>query len=403
MVSLSQLRNFFVAMTVLTIPFAGYYIPTGFISVSATNILILISLTVLSVEISKKSQLNINLSLLILFLLIILVLISGMIVSFVQDGSFRRTITIFGYILLIGVISFGVRNEYELRRLIHLVFLSSILVCLIAVMSSVFSINLGGSLIYARSIFGLQIPFTRTSGIPISHGEFGMYTLSTVPLYIVYGLRSRNPLYLGGVGVIVFSVIFILQSRSTWLALFTGIVVLTLFLQPKLLSQSSVARKLTILRKVGFLLTPVVGIGLIWVVISIGQSIDLRAQQIATSIKLLYNQPFGYGWGNIQPFFERNALPHNAFLRYGVETGLISLLALIGIYVVVVRDLLRVVFLQHPEKHLMAVGLLAGLSAVFIEASNLVGFGKSGWMWVAISAAFYRINGSTGSTNILES
>jgi hypothetical protein len=394
MPQIPQLRQLLFVMTVATIPFAGYYIPTGFVSLSVTNVLILVSGFVLSLELYSESKLKTTVPQIIVSGLFIVVLLSGVIISFTEHGSFRRFVTIAGHLLLIMLIGIGVKNKTELRQLIHTVFLSSIFVASIAIISSIFTINFGGGFHNARSIFGFSIPFIRTSGIPLSHGEFGMYTLSTVPLYAVYGLRSRNPLHLGGVGIIVFSIIFILQSRSTWIALFAGYATMILFFRSDLLLNDSLAKKLAVLRKVGLAITPAVGVGLVWVVIRIGGSIDLRIQQIVTSIQLMIRQPFGYGWGNIQIFFERNALPHNAFLRHGVETGIVSFFAFIAIYIIVMRDLMRDISSQEVESHLVALGLFAGLAIVLVEANNLIGFGKAGWMWVAFSLAFHRTNQS---------
>lgn len=392
----SKVLQTLLGLTVFSIPFAGYHLSSDVVSLSITNLLIVLATTLLAVSLAVDERIEMTKQQLLVLAAFTSILLIGAAVSLIHDGAVRRFVTITGQLLLLALISVGVKTTAQLRRLIHLVFISSLVVCSLAVIASVVGVALGGSFHQPRSILTFSIPFTRTAGIPLSHGEFGMFTLATVPLYLMYGIRDRNLSYLAGVGFIQFTVIFILQSRSGWLALFAGLTVTLFVVQPR--SQDSpIAGYVSKIRMAALSVSPFAGIALVWVIVDIGQSIDLRARQLLTSLELIVAQPLGYGWGNIRPFFERDAFPHNAFLRNGVESGVLVLILLIFIFIVVARDLYRIAIARDGDNQLLAAGLLAGLAAVFVEANNLIGFGKAGWLWIAFGLAFYRTCARSGS------
>lgn len=386
-----------IAVTAFSIPFAGYHVDTGIISLSITNLLLVT--TVLLILWNKFSDGYVAVSRLdctILFLLVT-ALLFGVLSTLNNGDSFRWLPTVIGWLMLFGIVSIGIESRRDLQVLLHTIFLGAVTISVLAVVSSLFQVDFSPStrtFYHSREFFDYRIPFTRTVGIALSHGEFGMYVTSILPLSLLYAVTEERRRYAFGAGILLFTVVFISQGRSTWLAMAVGFCML-FFLHPlhrRLPKRYDIVYRH--LRVLGFAAAPPAFLALFFVFVVIGGSLQTRLNQVLISFKVIASQPLiGIGWsgGTVFPLFD-GSFPHNAFLRYGVSLGIPVLLALITIIVVISISTVRTLLNNSLGTYYITAGVFAGFAAVMIEANLLPGFGKTTWLWLGILAANHKMS-----------
>ncbi|WP_058994844.1 O-antigen ligase [Haloarcula sp. CBA1127] len=375
---------------VFFLPFAGYAIPTGIVFVSPTNLLILTATTVLTIRQLLRAEISWFSLLYLVIILFVTFLLYNLLAQAISGGSYRRIITQVGYLMLVVSLLLYVDSWKRLHTVLSAVFLSSLAISVIGIVSSLTGVFFGGEFLPSRSIASYIIPFTRTSGIELSHGEIGMFTLGSLPYVVFRSKRSGQYLPFVGVAVILFYIVFILQSRSTWGALL-AMVYVVFYLYP--VRNRSVRTPVALLRLAGIVLLPLAIVFVFHLFTGLesgGGSLAHRLSQLKVSYRLISeNILTGVGWGNIRQHFFRNRLPHNAFLIIGVGAGIPAIAFVIGVITTTCGFLVRLISGSKLIEHrLLALALLTSMTAVVVEANFLVGFGKAGWMWVGIALAF---------------
>jgi len=386
---LSRVQQILLQATIFLVPFGGYsYISYPF-SLSITNIVLLSASIMTFIQISlNKEKIAISPEHLICIILFVFVLFYSSLANSLTGGSSRHVITMLGFLIIFSLIPLIVQQRKQINHILHFIFLSSLLIALLSITSSLTGISFGGSFHSPRSILGFQIPLVRTAGIDLSHGEFGMMTAGALPFAITKGIRERNALYLLGSGIILFCIVFVLQSRSTWLAAFTSLGILFYLFIFKDDTESSWNTTKKLFQCSGILAVPILFLGLLYVIVSIGESIGIRLVQIFTASELILERPVvGYGFSNITQFFPRNTFPHNAFFRYGMASGIIPLLTLLSIFSILIKMGLTSLSNSSGEDYMVTAIIFSGFMAAFIEANLLVDFGKVTWMWAALLVA----------------
>lgn len=380
-----------VLATVFLLPFGGYLVPTGVFSISPPNLFLLLSLLLLSYRALIRNQVTIaSRAVTIVFLLTgVFTLLS--VFAILTNGSPRQAITFFGYLLLTIVLGLYVKSSSDLVAVLYCGYLSALLIAFLTTISVLFQIPIGAESVDPRTVAGFTLP-TRTLGVKLSYGSFGMYLLWSVPYFLFRGLYDRNWGFLLGVSFIVITAV-LTQSRSTWVATAVAIIIsLTCyFLFRRQQTTRPFFRKIST-ATVGSIITGIIVIapaGLAYLIKINEGTYSSRLVQYQNTLRLLSEYPiFGAGYGNLGPVFVKYGDPHNAFLYLGATGGLLPLILTVFSFCLVVRWLLQSAVNQSTEhERILAVSLIAGLAAVLVEANLQPGFGKAPWLIVSLGAS----------------
>ncbi|WP_254272259.1 O-antigen ligase family protein [Haloarcula marina] len=122
-----------------------------------------------------------------------------------------------GNLLLLASVLLTVDSRRDIYVLLRLLCVSLLIVAVLTVLHSVGLVEFGDSVIEPRWIFGYQIPFRRTLGVPMDYGNFGMY-MSLGTAYLLYETDQFDNWWALGALPVFLLAVFISQSRSSWLA-----------------------------------------------------------------------------------------------------------------------------------------------------------------------------------------
>jgi O-antigen ligase len=261
----------------------------------------------------------------------------------------------------------------------------------------------------ARQLGSVMLPFRRSVGLFTIYGYYGTYVL---PIFAVAltGIFTQGLLGIDKrVHFIILCVIsiaiLVTQSRSTWLAACTVIVVVP-WLVVGVHRRSYLALlfglTLVIITLVGFTLNPnrsFLRVSIDLVVAMKSSSLAYRLEQFKLAWELFRrNSLFGMGPGSFVLLefkeLEHPLVLHNIFLNALVEQGLIGAVPLFLFFLLPLVNALKVarsplVDLQYRS---LAVGLVAGLIGVFVESSFSSGLDYlSVWQALGVTQALALI------------
>jgi putative inorganic carbon (HCO3(-)) transporter len=210
----------------------------------------------------------------------------------------------------------------------------------------------------------------RITGTMAFPNQYGAYLIELIPLaasLFVFSKKSKSKFwYLTAAVLGIFGLLFSL-SRSSWVGLLLGIVVMWLVV--------GVRQKLNA-RLVGGLLAVVISISLIiyffWDTIAYrvesGEGAESRILMIKIAIPIILSHPlFGVGLANYAYYsyglFRFWSPVHNEYLRIAAETGIPGLFFFMGFLVLIFREIFR--NLKSGDTYIRAVsaGVLGGYTS----------------------------------------
>lgn len=215
--------------------------------------------------------------------------------------------------------------------------------------------------------------FFRINGLAADPNIHASYCLSALPLIIVRYFNNHKKRYAFGIGLILFSIV-LSMSLSAMIGV-AVVLILTSIFYAKRIKQSL------------FLILPILAIGF-WFYHLFKVDIDLfLAAKLSSkgttsyhlliainSIKVFLNHPFGVGYNNFSiaygaTYGEMGWNPHNSWLTYLVELGLIGLFFKIILFIL----LFRISIIKKSQTGKVFAITLAGLSfaALGYESLNL--------------------------------
>lgn len=220
-------------------------------------------------------------------------------------------------------------------------------------------------------------------------------TSNAVPLFLVplaafalaialYGQDRRERMMAWGFAVITGAASVLSLSRAGWLALAAVVVIVALFHPRRLLliGAPAVAAAILALMVPGARERILVEFNLA----SRFNSVSLRFSLWRSALNMLVHQPlFGGGLAgfrtSLKPYQERDygeqqIYPHNLFLNFWTETGLVGLVGFLWTAVQVLRSALRGLG-GDPWARTLSIGLLAALAAIFIHGQVDVPYFKN--------------------------
>lgn len=381
-----------VFLLVFSLPFGGYHTQLGTVSVSVTNILLLICLFLLIPILYIRQELDLELAQLVVLIGTGLFLFLYLTAILVQNGSFQWLRTRFGRWLVLLIIIVYVDSSQAIKRILWASFLAAVAVGILTLLSSVFHIPIGTRFYEYREVAGFRIPFVRTLGVKgLTFGVFGIYLLAATPYFAIQAVIDRRKTHLTVMIAIILFTTFVIQSRAVWVAtLFVVALLFAIYLfrwherfPPVLSTLGWVAIIL------GTLLSPV----LVHILIQVRPAtFYTRIEQYYNAITVLYTQPlFGLGPGNVRLYPGLHLLPHNAFLRIGVEAGVFAFLLFVAIYgFAAVQSLRGMFYVDTPSKMALPAGLFSALTAAAIISSLQPSFGKATWLILGLAASYNR-------------
>jgi hypothetical protein len=239
---------------------------------------------------------------------------------------------------------------------------------------------------HSITVGAYEIPFDRTLGVKMGYGGYGMFTLAALPYFISKQNEEFRLAEIVGVLVIMFSTLFITQSRSSWIAMAFGISMSAAFILLQQYSLRKLASFLTLCSPALLLSIYVMSL----TVVNINRrSVEQRVTQYRFAISHMMDYPvFGSGsWG--EKFHQLNHLIHNPFLRIGTTAGSVALFLLLFVFLI---STLRSVRLLSSNLILSntAFGIMSGLFVILVESQFAPSFSVSVWILVAMSVSVSR-------------
>ncbi len=249
--------------------------------------------------------------------------------------------------------------------------------------------------------FGVASSFlfynNRIAGLLFNPNAYGCYLLVVFMVQLSLLIKEGSILpkaFMWPNLILCFVAIVLTFSRTTWIGLFVGIVILSLFYGPRLLTKI-VPVALAGLSSIFILL----GFGFIndFVFFSIrSTSISLRMQIIRYGAAYFLSYPiFGIGLGSFLEFsgqflVEGRTIP-NTYLWVLVETGIIGFMALMAFLFKITKNFLAAINNFGKEKPLV-IGIFASFAAILAFMMGVEGFyQRPFWFTVVISEVFYNL------------
>lgn len=378
--------NLLFVITCFSIFFAPFSGIDVLIFLSAADILIILGVVILIIRSSRGVPIQIPKS-------AGLVLLAGGVFLVIQVLTIPRATnsttaiqwirTYVGVLAVFLLIVASVDSRRDISILLQTIAISVVVISLLTITQTLGITALGDMYLDSRSIFGLEIPFRRTLGVPMDYGNFGLY-LSIGISYLLYEIfHTRNRLA-GLFLPIPLLATIISQSRSTWAAI--GLV-LTIFMIYQLEQfRSHKISHITPWIFWGFLGTVIAVLALFIgrILIRINPlTLESRLSNIIHSLDIFLRAPF-LGLGRYTFYLEYgDEIIHNGFINILVAYGGIGFLLFLSIYLLtgfmLVRDL------SNKESPILIVGLLAAFLGMTVELMFFDGsYTKILWIVLAV-------------------
>lgn len=377
----NRLSRLLLPLTIVLAPFTSYLPEVAELNI--VNWVLIISILSLIIDKYLDNKLYLSrIQLVGLILMSILVLLQSISIL-ANSGNSLELVPYVIWLLFFTAICLYIDSNSDIVRLFQAGFCVGIILS-IATISHILlfpnGLPFGDAYLGRRSVAGFTFPFQRSLGFEISYGTFGMYLMISVPYYIHKNIYNRSSFELLGILVIQIAVI-LSQSRSTWLATATALVVVFSVYVIE-------ADKIRLRHFMPLSVLTLVAVGPIMVkkLISIRPgTFYARISQYTDGLSIAQSHPLlGVGLGNIERFREGPATIHNAFIRQAAQTGFLSSLIIICLWWITIAYLIKITISDNTSNS-FGIGSLASIIAIFVELTFHPGFKKPPWIAIAIA------------------
>jgi len=252
--------------------------------------------------------------------------------------------------LTLFIVSISFRPSLDLvEKMIRIYCVSIMLLSILVILEGFSVVSMGAETARGRTYFGVQLPFRKAVGFPMSDGEFGIM-VSPAFLYLLLqffggpGYR-RMPFSLIGVFLTGFALL-VAQSRSTWLGLALSLTVIGL-----LLPRRNIDRLIIV--TMGLAFTAFVGSQIYGEIFAgftsegiLAKNVNDRFETFGIVSEILRQSPlFGVGHGDGVSSGTDLSLDkaiHNHFISALSSGGLIAAIPALGLYIMLISTMLGI-------------------------------------------------------------
>ncbi len=364
---------------------------------SLPDVLVLVTVVVLGLDALRRGALQ-RTTASIGAVVAITALLGWMAGSIAATGASVRELTQpIGHWLLLCAVVLYVDNHRDAERVLLAGAVAAAGIAVLTLLATVVQLPMEPRTLRPRTFGPIRMPVGRVYPLPLSFGILGMFLLYPAPYLAVRGWQERSRIALGGAGAVVLAVV-ITQSRSTYLALAAAVGILALAGVCWTLVHGPTHWR----RRMGFgalvggtVSLPIALLGARTLIRAGRRTFVARLGQVREGVLLMLDRPlFGTGPGQFREVVEIRHVIHTAWVRLGAESGVPALaLFLVAVYVGV-RQLVRTA--TQTERATLAIVLLAGGTAVAIEASFQGSFGRPTWvvLGLAVTAPWRQLEES---------
>lgn len=375
----SRFSSILVLLVIITIPLGAYRVLTTPLSIN--NAVVLLVVSIYSLVLVRMGSFYFSHGQILIIGVLSLLSLQTSISSLKNPYFPSMTITYLGYIFVFFIVSIYSRRHGNVKKVLWFWFISAVIVSHITIFSSIFGFNIGAEFAKPISALGYKLPFRRTLGVNLGYGGYGMFVLGPLGAFLIYSYIKSSFIYSYGCVSIVFSVVFISQSRSSWGALIISLIpILVYFLWNSDLRQ--IMMSAIIMGSPIILILAHRSLGFI---ISINnRSLTLRITQYLTAVRKMKQNPLlGYGAGDPDGT-GLSYLIHNFFLRTGGSSGTPAFLLIVSLFLIAGTKVIRLAVNANGEEEMLAVGMASGLLAILVELQFSPGISVSAWVLVAL-------------------
>lgn len=286
------------------------------------------------------------------------------------------------FLLIVTTVDSREKLEFMLKRLT----LAILIVGILTVIHSLYGVVPFGDRFHAsRSIFGFEIPFRRTLGVPMDYGNHGLY-MSLATGYLLYEwFENRHTIAILALPIPLLAA-FISQSRASWAAVGVVLVIYFFYRMYQELPESDSIRTVT-MGVTGSVFT-VLGVMAGRMLIRINPlTLRTRISAILDALQAFQRKPI-LGVGRYSYYLEYSSgaiqqeVIHNGFISVLVSFGIVGFALFAYVYsksaLVLVRSWAR------SESGYMPVALFAILAGMTVNIMFFDGtYTKSLWILFA--------------------
>ncbi|WP_246984043.1 O-antigen ligase family protein [Halorientalis marina] len=261
--------------------------------------------------------------------------------SVVEPKAAAWARTRLGNVLVFAAVVFIAQSREDIHLLLRVLTVSLLGVSLLTILHSMGLVGFGDFVNDPRNVLGYRIPFSRTLGVPMDYGNFGMYMCLGISTLVYESRQSGNRLALAALPVFMLAV-FISQSRSTWTAVAAVLAVIAIYDVVQYWNRRGISVKPII-----GVLVPIVIVGTI---VFVRIMIQINPLTLRSRIKAyvnglqIYSQHPLTGIGRATYYFEYGlTVIHNGFLSVLISFGPFALIMLLIVYVLAFRNGVRAV------------------------------------------------------------
>lgn len=384
--SLRRLSVGFFYLFCVSLPFAGYELETGIISLSPTNVALLTTFSLVLLSSASHRAIRVSRTqVLIGGLALLLGIIIGFQALFLDTVRTRLIFTFGGCFMTLTVVTLIVGSHSILYRTLFATMVGVAIFSAIGFAAGVGLIEPVARTFKPTTVAGVTLPFIRTIGGPLSHGTYGILLtigLSTGLLYTITPGSSVRRIVAGFLFGLCFLGFVVAQSRSTFIAVAVTIAVIVVFLYHD--SNLSIGLPFTVLyhlARIGFVAGLIPGAYFLYA--ARPGSALVRLEQFMVAVRQIFQHPFLGSTQDVIMAETGGYVIHNAFLGSGALFGLPALVILVLIWLVTIRLTLQ--SLTHSHYPFLSVLLLAAMLGGTVEHLLYFGvFSKTTWFAIAL-------------------
>lgn len=369
-----------------SLPFAGYSIETGVVTLSLTNVALLTTFGLTLLSLGNHQTVTVSrVQVVIGGLALLLGVIIGLQAFFLDAVRIRLIATFLGCLLTMIVVTHVVNSRRILYRTLFATMVG------VAIFSAIgFAAGVGLIEPVARSfkpttVAGVTMPFIRTIGGPLSHGTYGVLltiALSTGLLYTITPGSIVRRIISGFLFGLCFLGFVVAQSRSTFVAVTVTIAITIVFLyHDSILSNGPSSTVLYHLARFGFVVGLLPGAYVLYN--ARPGSALVRLDQFMVAVRQIYQYPFLGSNRDVVLAETGGYVIHNAFLGTAALFGLPALVILALIWFLTVRS--SVQLHKHSRGPFLSVILLTSMLGGTVEHLLYFGvFSKTTWFAIML-------------------
>ncbi|WP_135824055.1 O-antigen ligase family protein [Halorussus ruber] len=379
-----------------SLPFAGYGVETGVVTLSLTNVFLILTVLAVvgTVVIDREVTLGWQQATFI-FTGSLLGLYTSLHSALGISTDIRHTITLLGCVVTAGSLLVLVDSRTILHRVLFSVSVGVAAFSVIGGLAAIGAINPVSKIIPPREIAGFVLPINRTLGGPLAFGSFGI--LLTTSVAYLAGLLSRSHdwkakqvsiLLLAACGIGLLTS----QSRSTVLAIVVALGIHTIGIQYN--SYSNPGRFVTIAVRLGAVTFGVLALPLASVLYRVRTtSVTKRFAQVADGIEIATANPV-VGLGRYEYVTQTDGLViHNTFVESAAATGVIGVTLIATLWGLAAQRSVRYVLRGRPVFYSIVVA--AAVGGTFVENLFYLGlFAKPMWFILGLALTLSRLDGT---------